>query len=86
MDHPQPQTPEDKLVALPGALLLIVFSLVCKSDIKEVHGNLSNPFLGKNVRGQGYVLPQLSCGGDAAKNINVIQGVWQVVLQNWSEL
>ena len=38
----RPQTPQGKSVtehAKPEALLLIILSFVCKSDIKEVHGN-----------------------------------------------
>ena len=38
------------MLNLDGTLLLIIISLVCKSDIKEVHYNFSNLFT--NVRGQ----------------------------------
>ena len=33
-----------KEIQLPRKLLLIILSLVCKSDIKQVYGDLSNPF------------------------------------------
>ena len=45
-----PQTPQGELVAKPGTLLLISLISICKSDIKDVHGNVSNPFFEKNVR------------------------------------
>ena len=38
----RPQTPQGESVtehAKPEALLLIILSFVCKSDIKEVHGD-----------------------------------------------
>ena len=38
--HPRPQTPQWESVAKPGTPLLIILSVVCKSDIQEVHGNL----------------------------------------------
>ena len=41
--NPRPQTPQGESGTKPGKLLLIILSLVCKSDIKEVHGELSNP-------------------------------------------
>ena len=34
--HPQPQTPQGESIAEPGTPLLIIFSIVCKSDIEEV--------------------------------------------------
>ena len=40
--HPRPQTSQGELVAKPGTLLVITLSLVYKSDILEVQGNLSN--------------------------------------------
>ena len=46
----RPQTPQGELVAKPGTLLLISLISICKSDIKDVHGNVSNPFFEKNVR------------------------------------
>ena len=50
--HPSSQTPRDISVAKPGTLLLILLSLVCKTDRKDVHGKLSTPLFEKNVRGQ----------------------------------
>ena len=44
MLHARPQTPQEESVAKPGTVPLTILSLVCHSDIKEVHGNLSNPF------------------------------------------
>ena len=41
-------------IVKPGTLLLIILSLICKSDIKEVHGKLSNPLCGKDVGGQKH--------------------------------
>ena len=38
--HLRPQTPQWESVAKPGTPLLIILSVVCKSDIQEVHGNL----------------------------------------------
>ena len=35
----RPQTPQGESVGQPEKLLLIILSSVCKSDIKEVHGN-----------------------------------------------
>ena len=46
--HPQPQTGES--VAKPGTPLLIICSSVCKSYIKEVHDNLSNPCSKRKTR------------------------------------
>ena len=40
------------IVAKPGTSLLIIHSLTCQSDIKEVHGNLSRPFFERKVHGQ----------------------------------
>ena len=37
--HQQPQTPQGESVAKPETLLLIILSIICKYDIKEVHGN-----------------------------------------------
>ena len=34
--------------------MLIIFSIVCKSHIKEARGNLSNPFFVKIVRVQKH--------------------------------
>ena len=42
MVHPQPQTLQGEQVAKPGTPLLIILSLVCKSDIKETHYVSSN--------------------------------------------
>ena len=42
--HPRPQTPERRLDSQPGTRLLVILNLVCKFDIKEGHGNSSNPF------------------------------------------
>ena len=43
MVHPWPHTPQGVSVSKPGALLIIL-SLMCKSDTRDVHGKLSNPF------------------------------------------
>ena len=43
---------EEKSVAKPGAPLPSILSLVCKFDIKEVCGNLSNRFFVKKLLGQ----------------------------------
>ena len=48
---PRSQTPRGESVA---AHLLIIFSLVCKSDIMEAHGNLYNPSSEKIVRGEKH--------------------------------
>ena len=49
--HPRPQRPQGELVTKPETLLLIILSLVCKHDIKEVHGNKSIPVFKKKVLG-----------------------------------
>ena len=41
----------------PGTFLLMMLSLVCKTDIKEVHGSLSNPISEKIVHGQKHPSP-----------------------------
>ena len=43
------QTPQIEIVAKPEPPLLIILSLVCIYDIKEVHGNLSNPLFETEV-------------------------------------
>ena len=35
--HPRPKTPQGESIAEPETLRLIILSLVCESDIKEVH-------------------------------------------------
>ena len=37
-----------------GIPRLIILSLVCESDVKEFHGELSNPLFEKNVHGQRH--------------------------------
>ena len=37
--HPRLQTPQGESVAKPEKPLLIILILVCKYDMKEVHGN-----------------------------------------------
>ena len=54
MVHPQPQTPQGESVAKPVTLLLIILSIVCKCDIKEVLGNQSNPLFKKRVCGRKH--------------------------------
>ena len=51
---PWPETPHGESVAKPGTPLLIILCLAYKYDITEVHGNLSNPFFEKKVRGQKH--------------------------------
>ena len=51
MIHPWPQTPHgEESIAMPETFL----RLISKSHIQEVHGNLSNPFFKKKVRGQKH--------------------------------
>ena len=52
--HPWPQTPQGESVARPATLLFIILSLVCKSDIQEVYGKLSDRLFEKNVREQKH--------------------------------
>ena len=52
--HLRPQTPQGGSVAKPETHLLIVLNLVCKCDIKEVHGNYSYPVFSKKVHGQKH--------------------------------
>ena len=52
MVHLRPQTPQEQSLAKPETHLLIILSLVCKYDIKEVHGNYTNPVFSKKVHGQ----------------------------------
>ena len=50
------QSPQQgESIVKPGTPLLIILSLVCKSDMKEVHGNLSNPLSKEKVRGQNIL-------------------------------
>ena len=44
VDHPRPQTLQRESVVKPGAPLLIILRLVCKSETKEVHGNFGNMY------------------------------------------
>ena len=48
MVHSWPQTPQGESVAKPGTPLVITLSIVFKSHIGEVRGNLSNPFVRKD--------------------------------------
>ena len=57
--HPQPQTPQEESVAKQGIPLLIILSLVCKSDIKKVLGNMPRPLFEKNVRWQNLWLAKV---------------------------
>ena len=41
-------------VATPGTPQLIIFSVVCKSDIKKVHGNSTDLLFEKIVLGQKH--------------------------------
>ena len=52
MVHSRPQKPQGESVAKPETFLLIILSIVCQYYRKEVHGNSSNPFLKKKVRGR----------------------------------
>ena len=47
-------TPHGQLIAKLRMPMLIVLKLVCKSDSKEVHGNLYNPFFEKKVLRQRH--------------------------------
>ena len=47
--HPKPH---GESVAKSGTPPLIIFSLICESDRKEVHSNLSNYLFEKNIHGQ----------------------------------
>ena len=49
-------------------LLLIIISLVYKSDINEDHYNLSNPLFGKNFRGQKHPKEMNKCWNSIASN------------------
>ena len=53
--HPPPQTPQVESVAKPGTLLLIILSLICESDIKELYGKFSSSLFKKTVRGQKHL-------------------------------
>ena len=52
MVHLRPQTPQEESLAKPETHLLIILSLVCKYDMKEVHGNYTHPVFSKKVHGQ----------------------------------
>ena len=52
MVHLQAQTSKGESVLKYATLMLIILNEVCRSDIKEVHGNLSNTFFVKKVGGQ----------------------------------
>ena len=54
MVHPPPQTPQGESVAKPETLLLIIISLVCKHDTKDVFDYLSSKCFQKVVRGHKY--------------------------------
>ena len=43
------QTPQIGTVAKPEPLLLIILTLVCEYDIREVHDNLPNPLFETEV-------------------------------------
>ena len=64
MVHPRSQTQHGESVAKPRAFLLIIRSLVCKSDIKDIHGNLSNPFFEKNTGAQKIPIETDTCRND----------------------
>ena len=49
-----PETTHGESVAKHGKLRLIILILICKSDMKETHGNLSNPFPEQKVHGQKH--------------------------------
>ena len=43
--HPRHQTPQGESVVKPEAVLLMILTLVCESDIKEVRGNIFPLFI-----------------------------------------
>ena len=46
--------PQGEPVAKPGTRQLIILNITCESDIKKVHGKLSNPLFRENVHGRKH--------------------------------
>ena len=70
------RTLQGSQVIRPGTVMIIILSLEFKSEIKDVHGNLSNPFSDEKVRRQKHHV-------EAVKYRNSIAYINHVILSNY---
>ena len=81
---PRPETLQRVTVAKPGTLVLIVLTLVGKFDIRELCGNLSNPFLQKKVRRQKHSREADKCRNSISYiNHSILSRCWCCNFKKW---
>ena len=76
------QTPQWPQVAKPETLLQIILSLVCKSDMKESHCVLSNPFVVHRLTTTRALCCFFCCGFPNARQQDMTTLQWKTNKQN----